>query len=302
METERKETEDTGMLGKWQEGIISYNGRKYLYNNENRIYLFLGIDKDDPVEKAPDYISGGQSDAMFLLVTNAAENTLSVVSINRNTMTNIETYSDQGTKLGTRTMQICLQHGYGDGMKLSCSLTMDAVSHLFYNLPIDGYLALNMGGIPMMNDSVGGVEVEVLQDLSYPDAGVELTAGDRITLNGTEAYYYLRGRDINEFDSATYRLRRQEQYITSYLGKLKEYMGNSSSKALDVYNAISDYLVTNMSATEIITELAGYDYDPERLYTVPGETVMGEIYEEYYVDEDALYDLIINVFYKEAEE
>jgi hypothetical protein len=38
------------------------------------------------------------------------------------------------------------------------------------------------------------------------------------------------------------------------------------------------------------------------MYTVPGETVEGGNYEEYQVDDDALYDLIIQVFYKEVEE
>ena len=33
------------------------------------------------------------------------------------------------------------------------------------------------------------------------------------------------------------------------------------------------------------------------MYTVPGETVMGDQYEEYYVDEDALLNLIMEVFY-----
>jgi hypothetical protein len=45
-----------------------------------------------------------------------------------------------------------------------------------------------------------------------------------------------------------------------------------------------------------------YEYDDSRMYTVPGETVEGGNYEEYQVDDDALYDLIIQVFYKEVEE
>ena len=37
------------------------------------------------------------------------------------------------------------------------------------------------------------------------------------------------------------------------------------------------------------------------MYTVSGETVMGEEFEEFYVDDDALYDLIIQIFYEEVE-
>ena len=57
-----------------------------------------------------------------------------------------------------------------------------------------------------------------------------------------------------------------------------------------------------MSAVDIITELMGYTYDPSSMYTVPGETVMGDTYEEYHVDASALYDLIIQIFYQEVTE
>ena len=46
-----------------------------------------------------------------------------------------------------------------------------------------------------MNDAVGGVEVTVQQDISFPKAGVNLKKGQKVTLNGTQAYYYLHGRD-----------------------------------------------------------------------------------------------------------
>jgi LCP family protein required for cell wall assembly len=293
-------TEDED-LEKWQESMISYNGKNYKYNNAIKVYLLMGIDKDGVVETAANYVSGGQSDAMFLLVANSDDNTLSVISINRNSMTDIELYSVSGQSLGTVTAQICLQHGYGDGRKLSCSMAVDAVSHLFYNLPISGYLAMNVGAVPAMNDAVGGVEVTVLHDLYYPGAGVDLKEGDVVTLSGTEAYYYLRGRDTDEFDSATYRLRRQEQYITAYMAKLKETVSGSPSKITDIYGSIEDYIVTNIDFASLAIQLMQYEYDDSRMYTVPGETVMGERYEEYQVDDDALYDLIIQVFYKEVE-
>ncbi len=158
-----------------------------------------------------------------------------------------------------------------------------------------------MGAIPALNDSVGGVEVTVLQDLSYPDQGVELHRGEAHLLNGTEAYYYLRGRDINEFDSATYRLRRQEQYITTFMDKLKTAMAGDPAKAVDLYNSVSEYLVTDVDFVNLISELINYEYDGSRLYTVPGEVVMGEEFEEFYADDAALYEMILEVFYEEVE-
>ncbi len=294
------ETTESGVQEKWQEGIVSYNGKQYRFNRNIHTYLLMGIDKEGPVEKAEDGLDGGQSDAMFLIVTNSEDETISIISINRNTMTDVDLYTTTGKKMGTEKRQICLQHGFGDGMQLSCSRTVDTVSHLFYELPIDGYVSINLDAIPIMNDAIGGTTVTVLHDLSYPDKGVDLHEGEVVTLNGTEAYYYLRGRDTEEFDSATYRLRRQEQFITSFTAKLKEEASGSTSKVISIYDSISDYLVTNVDFVDLITELMNYEYDDSQMYTVPGETVEGGSYEEYYVDEDAFYDLIIQVFYDEV--
>lgn len=287
-------------LEKWQEGVIEYKGANYRYNANIRSYLIMGIDNDDPVSEAPDCISGGQSDAMFLLVTDTANERLSVISINRNTMTEISMCDPSGNPLGQIEAQICLQHGFGDGRKLSCSRATDAVAKLFGNIPISGYLAMNMGGIPLMNNAVGGVEVTVLQDVSFPQKGVELHEGETVILGGEEAYGYLRRRDIEEFDSASDRLRRQEQYIINYIAKLRSLAGGNSAMTVGVYDSVADYLVTSVDFTKLLTEIVSYDFSDDNLYTVPGETVMGEDYEEYYVDEDAFSDLIINVFYEQV--
>lgn len=287
---------------KWQEGVITYKGKKYKYNANLKNYLFMGIDKDGKVETASDYMEGGQSDAMFVIVADPTSQELSVLTINRNSMTEIATCDEEGNDTGTYKLQICLQHGYGDGKKLSCIRAQEAVSNLLYNLPIDGYISMHMGAIPIMNDAVGGVTIEVLHGLNDREEQTGLIEGETVTLTGEQAYTYVRGRSMDEFDSATYRLRRQEQYIMAFFAQLKESGNKNAKKVVDMYESIEEYLVTSVDFTSIINELTEYEYDESRLYTVPGETKMGEKFEEYYVDEDALYDLIIQVFYEEVTE
>ena len=53
---------------KWQEGVITYQGKDYVYKHDLSIYYLMGIDIEGPVQKASDRISGGQSHANFLLV------------------------------------------------------------------------------------------------------------------------------------------------------------------------------------------------------------------------------------------
>lgn len=287
-------------LENWQKGIISYNGKEYTYNHKINTYLIMGIDKSGKVETAEDYQSGGQSDAMFLLVTNSVDETMSVISINRNTMTRIETFYKNGISSGYETGQICVQHGFGDGRQLSCTRVVDAVSYLFYNLPITGYLSIRLDAIPIMNDAIGGVEVEILDDIEYQ--GASLKKGETRKLMGTEAYWYLRGREMENFDSATNRLRRQEQYIGAFSEQMKAYTKGSPTKMLAIYESIEDYVVTNIDFVNLAEELSKYKYDASRMYTVPGETKMGEIYEEYHVDEENFYNMIIDIFYQEVVE
>ena len=282
-------------LQQQSEDYISYNGQKYQHNDHIRTYLYMGIDKDGPVTEAEDSVSGGQSDAMFLIVVDSEKKTISVLSINRNTMTDVDVYDKDGNFVDTRELQICLQHGFGDGMRTSCQRSVDAVSNLLYGEPISGYIAMNMDAMPMMNDSVGGVTVEVLDDLTSPSRNVSLHKGETVTLNGDEAYVYLRSRDINEFDSATERLNRQMQYIQAFVKQAKS---KDAATLVSVYDAITDYIVTNVDVPNLVNKLTTYEFDDSRMYTIPGEAQMGEQYEEYHVDEDALYQLMVDTFYK----
>lgn len=295
--TEKEESPE-----KWQEGVITYKGKKYKYNSNLKNYLFMGIDKDEPVQATDNYMEGGQSDAMFVIVADPVNEELSLITINRNSITAIETCDEEGNSTGTIYAQICIQHGFGDGKKLSCVRAQRAVSNLLYNLPIEGYISMNMGGIPSMNDAIGGVTLEVLHGLQDVEEETGLVEGETVTLNGEQAYTYIRKRDLSEFDSATYRLRRQEQYISAYFEKMKASGNKNAAQVLALYDSISEYLVTSVDFSGILTELTEYEYDDSRLYTVPGETKMGETFEEFYVDEDALYDMIIQIFYEEITE
>ena len=118
---------------------------------------------------------------MFLAVMNPHDKSVSIIAINRNAMALVDVYDEDGVYMGQYTKQITLQHGYGDGMELSCERSVAAVSRLFYNLPISGYAAINMGAIPALNDAVGGVQVTVLDDVIYPEYDMDLHQGDVLT-------------------------------------------------------------------------------------------------------------------------
>lgn len=283
----------------WQVGDVRYEGIHYRYNQDILTFLFLGIDKMGEVQAAADGIDGGQSDAVFLLVLNPHKKEATVIGIPRDTMAEIELYSRSGSLIGTDIAQICLQHGYGDGAAVSCERSQAAVSRLFYGLPIHGYCAINMGAIPLLNDAIGGIRLQALETMDFKNFHVK--EGEELYLEGMDAYYYLHNRDITSFNSAGRRLQRQKQYLTEFGAAAIAAMKADITLPVSLYGTLSKYMVTDISVDEVgylATQVAGYSLGEIR--TLEGETVMGEEYEEFYPDEEALYRLILEVFYEEV--
>lgn len=281
---------------KWDEGVIKYNGKLYRYNSGLKNYLFMGIDNENTVQPAEDGISGGQSDAMFLLCLDEAARDVKIIAINRNTMVPVDVYDREGNFLVQMDLQICLQHGYGDGMKLSCLRSVEAVDRLFKDVPISGYLTLNMGGMAAVNDAVGGITLTPLETVIQGD--VIIPQGSEITLDGKQAYTYLRTRDINKEGTSDDRLKRQQQYVTAFIQKIL----SNPSLANKVYEAGKDYMVASIDLVKLINSSKDMRFDENSLYSIPGETGFKDGFETYDIDETAMIELILDVFYKEAGE
>ena len=83
--------------------------------------------------------------------------------------------------------------------------------------------------------------------------------------------------------------------------QVKEQTAADISLPVKLYNEITNYMVTDVSVDEVayLTSIAsGYTFEKEHMYSLTGETVMGEKFEEFYVDEEALYELILQLFYE----
>lgn len=286
----------------WQEGWVKYKGKIYAYNEDIMTFLFMGIDKNSDVKEVAEGTNGGQADALFLAVMNPHDKTVKVIGINRNTMTDIDLYNEEGSYINTVKAQIAVQHGFGNGVEESCEYQKKAVQKLFYNLPVHGYAAVNMSAISTINDTVGGVDVTVLEDLTRKDAS--LVKGADVHLMGESAFWYVKYRNTGEFASADRRLDRQKQYLNAFIGEAKKAAKKDISVVLNLYKAVSSQMVTDITIDEVAylaPILTGYRFESDSFYMLEGETVMGEQFEEFYVNEDALYEMILEVFYEEVE-
>lgn len=283
----------------WEEGDIRYKGVHYRYNDQILTFLFLGIDKDSTVKAAKNEKDGGQSDAIFLLTLNPKTKELSLIGVNRDTMTDVDVYSETGEFLMTVKEQITLQHAYGDGKETSCERSVKAVSRLFYNMPIHGYCAINLGAIPKINDAVGGVDLVALEDVLSGNK-VVFKKGQSVHLSGKMATTYLQARDCDSFESASRRTDRQKQYLLAYADTAKKAIKKDATLVVSLYNTISKYMVTDVSADEVayLSSMASdYRLDADHVYSLKGKTKEGEKFEEFYADEKAMYELTLKVFY-----
>lgn len=305
-EEEQEDTEQTETETKkseWKEGWVKYKGKIYEYKEDILTFLIMGIDKNSDVKEVKEGTDGGQADALFLAVVDSTDKSIKIVGINRNSMTDIKIYNEEGNYVDTVKAQIAVQHGFGNGMEESCEYQKEAVEKLFYGLPIHGYAAINMSAIATINDAVGGVEVTVLEDLTKIDKN--LVKDEKVHLMGKSAFWYLKYRDTKIFASSDLRLARQKQYLNSFIGAAKRAAKEDISVVLNLYQAVMPQMVTDVSLDEVAylaPILLDYQFGEKSFYTMKGETVMGEQFEEFYPDDTALYEMILEVFYEEVEQ
>jgi LCP family protein required for cell wall assembly len=283
----------------WEEGWVRYNGKIYEYNDNILTFLVMGTDYDVEITEEG---YNGQSDSNFLVVVNPDDKTIKMVCINRDSMVDVDVYSKSGEYMMTATQQIALQHAYGTDRTKSAEHMVTAVSRFLYDLPISGYCAVDMAAIGTINDAVGGVTVECSEDLTALDR--RYTEGSIITLHGSEAFEYVRYRDEDEFESSRDRLGRQKEYLKAFMTQAKSTIMKNPTSVISLYNSLMPQMTTDLSIDEVtylLSTITDYEFDMDNIRTLEGETLMGERYEEFYPDQEALKELMIQVFYREVQ-
>lgn len=282
-------------------GTIIWEGKEYQYNDHLSNYLLLGIDTREPAETSVGQADAGQADLLWLVSRDRVENTVTVIAIPRDTMTEIEVFGPDGESLGKSVDHISLSYAYGDGSYESCRLAKEAVSHLFYGLPIQGCCALNMDGIPELTESVGTVTVTVPND-SLEEAFPEFQEGVQVTLDRNNTETFVRYRDTDKEQSALARMERQKEYLSAFGKAAGERAAQDPSFAGELYAALEPYMVTGMGKDEFVKLMESASGGRvSGSWTVPGEAVQGQYYDEYHVDDSALYEKIIETFYEVTE-
>ncbi|MBB4822836.1 LCP family protein required for cell wall assembly [Sporosarcina luteola] len=186
--------------------------------------LLLGVD-----EREGDV---GRSDSIIVVTVNPQVNSIKMVSIPRDTLTEI---AGNGTEEK-------INHAYARG---GVEMSIATVEH-FLDLPIDYYVKINMEGFTDIIDALGGVTVVNDMDLTYDT--YHFPKGD-IELSGEQALLFSRIR-YEDPRGDFGRQIRQKQIIQAILHK-----GASVSSILkydEVVNALGKNIKTNLTLKDII--------------------------------------------------
>lgn len=282
-----------------QTDIVEYDGKDYEYNDHLSNYLFMGVDTRELVDRYEVQGDSGQADAIFLVSHDRVTDQITCLAIPRDTMAEIEVIGLDGSSKGMTKDHINIQYAFGDGKSESCELMREAVSKLLYQIPIQKYCSMNMDGISIMTDLVGGVEVTV-PDNSLKDIDPTYTKGAQVVLTGDTAEQFVRYRDIGKSQSALVRMERQTVFFQAYLEKVKELGTKDISIIARLLDGVQDDMVTNMEEDQFVTLLEASEKKKMIMETLPGKGTEGEDFDEYHLDDNQLYEMILKVFYKEV--
>ncbi|EMF47433.1 Cell envelope-associated transcriptional attenuator LytR-CpsA-Psr [Planococcus halocryophilus Or1] len=188
--------------------------------------LLLGVDERED--------DRGRSDTMVVMTVNPADESTKMVSIPRDTYTEI---------VGRGTTDK-INHAYAFG---GIEMSMATVENLL-DIPIDYVLQVNMEGFQDIVDAVGGVEVN--NTLAFD----EFKEGT-IELDGEEALGYVRMRKQDpEGDFG--RQNRQKQVIQGIMKKGASV--NSLLNYKSIFTALGDNVRTNMTFDEMMDVQSNY--------------------------------------------
>ena len=264
------------------DNTLTKDGVVFKPDTSVRSYLFLGVDDAGLDYEA--YGRGGRTDTILLLVKKGE--TLHLVEISRDTMTEVDTYDTAGDYLSSGVMQLNMQYSFGDSPRRSAYLTRRTVSRLLGGVDIHGSVALDMSGIAPIVDELGGITVHMEADCSYIDPGY--TAGAEVRMDGQAAERFIRWRDTGVSGSNDARMTRHAWFIRQMLEQV------DGADVSGLLQAADPYLHTDLTAEEI---KALYDCTLAETIRLPGETRTGASHDEFYIDEDGLTELLLKLYY-----
>lgn len=280
---------------------VVYKGETYRYNENMTAILCMGIDRKYAATELPSGAGhSGQADAIFLYAMDTKTGASTILPIPRDTMVDIDLYSQSGKYVSSSKKQICLSFAYGDGKHTSCENTVKSVSRLLYGIPINSYVAIDLDAIPVLVDKVGGVPVTPLADGTY--GGKAYRAGKEVVLSGTDATAFLTERELT-LEGSLERMSRQKIFAQSFFHQALSKTKKDIQIPIALYRAITPYMTTDITLSEVSfftsRVLSGSFGGSLQFSSVQGTVKEGATkLAEYHADSESVYRTVLEIFYQ----
>ena len=286
-----------GTAGQSEGKTIFRDGKEYFPRQDVTAMLVLGIDQYGPVQSSNYYRNKGAADSVMLLIFDETAKDCTVLYLNRDTMLDMDVLGVRGEYAGTNYGQLALAHTYGNGLEESSVNVKNTLEKFIHGLTIDYYVAMNMDAIPVLNDSVGGVTVTVVDDFSKVNPSI--TMGE-LTLKGDQVIDFVRTRkDVGDQKNVT-RMKRQSEYVDGFLKKLLDKEREDVNFLVNLYEDLAPYIVTDCTVNTLSGMLERYsEFTIKEVVTPEGESTVAEGHYQFHVDEEKLDALTVRLFYRQ---
>jgi len=202
--------------------------------------LIMGVDVGTPGATNDD--DPKRTDTMIVAHYNAKDKKLSLVSIPRDTLIQID----------GKNQKINAAHFFG-----GVASAVSAVEELL-GIKIDYYGKIDYEGFRKVIDAIGGVDMEITNEMNYDDPTQDLSIhfkkGTTVHLDGKKAEEFFRWRKNNDGTGLARadldRIKNQQLFISKVMAKVKS--PTILIKIPSILSAIQSYVETNMDANGIL--------------------------------------------------
>lgn len=288
---------------------ISYDGKKYRAKEDLETVLFIGLDAEtdgpndseaeEEVTADSSYNNQVQSDFVTLILLDHKAQRVDILQLNRDTICDIPILDTRGETAGTEKAQLALAHTYGSGGRDSCVNVRKTVSDFLFGQKINHFFRISTKSISTLNDFVGGVTLTLEDDFTFYDKSMQM--GKTLTLQGKQAEVFVRSRKHMAEPTNLARMKRQKVYMEKWLEQARKSLADSDENLVaDCVKEISGDLVSDMSVYELADVIdCAQKYELGSIVSPQGKAEKSDDYMSFYVDEEALMKMVVEMFYVE---
>ena len=205
---------------------------------------------------------GLNTDTIMLAHIDTEMDVLNIMSIPRDTMSNQSRYVKK------------INAAYGVGGKANIEQLKSEITDLL-GIQVDRYVVVNLDAFEQVIDAIGGVTIDVPDDMKYKDPYqdlvINLSKGPQ-TLNGEQAIGFVRFRD-GYVDGDLGRIEAQQLFIEALINQMTS--PSIVNKIPELANIVKTNMDTDMTVQEMIWfAKQGLEIDLAtgvNMYVLPGE-------------------------------